>query len=308
MLDRTQSCTGPRPPDRADPGPRNRTGRDVGTSWPSCQVDVAAQGGRKRPCPQSFALTLTSRPSVPSPVDPETSGLASGSAWSTSGKHPTLSCRHDDGAVAAAPAYASSDTGMRGAFLLLAARKHSYAVIDGGRQSPRRRRGGVFILRSRHLRTWTRRRFSRVLTAAAACWWVACSERRNSDSSEEIAERVGWVLLNRLDLGTGEMPDKLRALDGGMIRIAGYVVPIEDHMTRASEFLLAPYSGACIHTPPPPPDQILQVVMEADPVRFQMDRCYWLEGRLRISDSESPYGRVAYRLEGKSLTPYASAD
>ena len=116
------------------------------------------------------------------------------------------------------------------------------------------------------------------------------------------------MFLNRLDLVTGEMPDKLRALDGGMIRIAGYVVPLEDDMTRASEFLFAPYSGACIHSPPPPPDQILQVVMEADPVRFQMDRCYWLEGRLRISDSESPYGRVAYRLEGKSLTPYAGAD
>ena len=190
---------------------------------------------------------------------------------------------------------------------MLMARKHGYAVVDGRRQSPRRR-GGVFILRSRHLRSWTRRRFSRVLAAAAGCWSVACSERPNSDSPEEIAQRVGWVFLNRLDLETGEMPDKLRALNGGMIRIAGYVVPIEDDMTRSSEFLFAPYSGACIHSPPPPPDQILQVVMEADPVRFQMDRCYWLEGRLRISDSESPYGRVAYRLEGRRLTPYARAD
>lgn len=209
--------------------------------------------------------------------------------------------------LAAAPACAASDIGIRGAVLLLAARIHSYAVTKGRRQSPRRRRGTVFILRSRHLRTWTRRRFSRAFAAAAGCWAVACSEPPNSDSPEDIAQQVGWVLLNRLDLGTGEMPDKLRALDGGMIRIAGYVVPIEDHMTRASEFLLAPYSGACIHSPAPPPDQILQVVMEADPVRFQMDRCYWLEGRLRISDSESPYGRVAYRLEGKSLTPYADA-
>ena len=33
--------------------------------------------------------------------------------------------------------------------------------------------------------------------------------------------------------------------------------------------------------------------------------CYWLEGRLRIADSQSPYGRVAYRLEGTSLIPYA---
>lgn len=115
-------------------------------------------------------------------------------------------------------------------------------------------------------------------------------------------------MLNRLDLETGEGPEKLLALDGRVVRIPGYVVPLEDDMTRASQFLLAPYSGACIHSPPPPPDQILQVEMQAEPVSFSMERCYWLEGRLRIADSQSPYGRVAYSLEGTSLTPYAEGD
>lgn len=120
--------------------------------------------------------------------------------------------------------------------------------------------------------------------------------------------RVGWVQLSRLDIKTGQMPDKLRAFDGRVIRIPGYVVPLEDDLTRASQFLLVPYSGACIHLPPPQPDQILQVVMEGEPASFGMGRCYWLEGRLRISDSRSPYGRVAYQVEGRSLTPFTGAD
>lgn len=132
-----------------------------------------------------------------------------------------------------------------------------------------------------------------------------CADQTPREAPDEEIERVGWVLLNRLDLETGEGPEKLLALDGRLVRVAGYVVPLEDDLQQASEFLLAPYSGACIHSPPPPPDQILHVVMQTDPVGFEIERCYWLEGRLAISDSESPYGRVAYSVEGRSLTPYA---
>ncbi|MCB1019713.1 MAG: DUF3299 domain-containing protein [Acidobacteria bacterium] len=152
---------------------------------------------------------------------------------------------------------------------------------------------------------WSRRRFGRLLAPGLL---AACGKAPRPESPEEAPERVGWVLLNRLDLETGRMPEKLRALDGRRIRIAGYVVPLEDDLSLASELLFAPYSGACIHSPPPPPNQILQVVMQTEPARFQMDRCYWLEGRLRISDSQSPYGRVAYRLEGTALAPYAGPD
>ena len=43
------------------------------------------------------------------------------------------------------------------------------------------------------------------------------------------------------------------ALDGVRARIPGYVVPLESSAAGHLEFLLVPYFGACIHTPPPPP-------------------------------------------------------
>jgi hypothetical protein len=48
-------------------------------------------------------------------------------------------------------------------------------------------------------------------------------------------------------------------LNGKRIRIPGYLLPLEVSATKVTEFLLVPYVGACIHVPPPPPNQIIYV-------------------------------------------------
>jgi hypothetical protein len=55
------------------------------------------------------------------------------------------------------------------------------------------------------------------------------------------------------------------AFNGKQIRIAGFVVPLSFDQTETSEFLLVPYVGACIHVPPPPPNQII-LVRSREPV------------------------------------------
>ena len=41
-------------------------------------------------------------------------------------------------------------------------------------------------------------------------------------------------------------------LDGLTVRLPGYVLPLEITGRKVTEFLLVPWVGACIHTPPPP--------------------------------------------------------
>ena len=50
------------------------------------------------------------------------------------------------------------------------------------------------------------------------------------------------------------------ALIGTSVRLPGYVLPLEFKDRKAVEFLLVPTVGACIHTPPPPANQIVHVV------------------------------------------------
>ena len=59
----------------------------------------------------------------------------------------------------------------------------------------------------------------------------------------------------------------VEALDGATIRMPGFVLPIEYAGTKVTEFLLVPWVGACIHTPPPPPNQIVHVVIDESVAR-----------------------------------------
>lgn len=53
------------------------------------------------------------------------------------------------------------------------------------------------------------------------------------------------------------------ALEGTTLSLSGFVLPLEHQGQKVSEFLLVPWVGACIHTPPPPPNQIVHVIAAA---------------------------------------------
>ena len=94
------------------------------------------------------------------------------------------------------------------------------------------------------------------------------------------------------------------AMDGAAIRIPGYVVPLEQGPGGVREFLLVPYFGACIHTPPPPSNQILRVTA-ASPIQnlHTMDNV-WVSGRLKAATSDSPMGRSSYSMQIDAIEPY----
>ena len=49
-------------------------------------------------------------------------------------------------------------------------------------------------------------------------------------------------------------------LNNQVVSIPGFIVPVETNDENAiTEFFLVPYFGACIHVPPPPPNQIIYV-------------------------------------------------
>ena len=93
------------------------------------------------------------------------------------------------------------------------------------------------------------------------------------------------------------------ALAGQAVRIPGYVVPLDATREEVREFLLVPYFGACIHVPPPPPNQVIHVVMD-QPAQVAMMAPVWVSGVLRVETRETPFGTASYRMEGRQLTPY----
>ncbi|MDE2982365.1 MAG: DUF3299 domain-containing protein [Gemmatimonadota bacterium] len=125
--------------------------------------------------------------------------------------------------------------------------------------------------------------------------------------SPDDPTEVGWRLLAKLNYRTGEKTEELAALDGKLVKIPGFTVPLEDFASSATEFLLVPYVGACIHTPPPPPNQLVYIEMD-DGKRAKMDgwNPVWVEGVLSIEMTESVYGHVGFTISGQRVYPYES--
>jgi hypothetical protein len=71
-------------------------------------------------------------------------------------------------------------------------------------------------------------------------------------------------------------------MDGRLIRIAGYVLPLEFSDSGVDEFLLVPYVGACIHVPPPPPNQIVYVRLNHTIDADDLYRPVWVTGRISV--------------------------
>jgi hypothetical protein len=93
-------------------------------------------------------------------------------------------------------------------------------------------------------------------------------------------------------------------LAGQVVRIPGFVVPLEDTNDGLKEFLLVPYFGACIHSPPPPANQIIHVLPRTPAKGFRSMDTVWVSGRLTTPRTDSYMGTSGYRIEADAVTRY----
>ncbi len=89
------------------------------------------------------------------------------------------------------------------------------------------------------------------------------------------------------------------------IRLAGYVVPVEQtNDGQMTEFFFVPYFGACIHVPPPPPNNIVYVKMAKPIPAADMFNAYWLEGTIKTERMSNDIAATAYVMTGDTLRLY----
>ncbi|WP_415811834.1 DUF3299 domain-containing protein [Litorimonas haliclonae] len=94
-------------------------------------------------------------------------------------------------------------------------------------------------------------------------------------------------------------------LDGSNVRLPGYVVPLDfNAASEYTEFLLVPYFGACLHTPPPPPNQIVFVKSPTATKIADIYEPVWIEGVMKTGKFGSDLGNSAYELTLTKLEPY----
>lgn len=94
------------------------------------------------------------------------------------------------------------------------------------------------------------------------------------------------------------------AIAGTRIRIPGFAVPLESDRDGLREFLLVPYFGACIHTPPPPANQIVHVILDKAATGIQAMDAVWVDGTLETTHSVTEMGDASYFMRADSVALY----
>jgi hypothetical protein len=125
---------------------------------------------------------------------------------------------------------------------------------------------------------------------------------------DDLLARRAEITEKRRAAAEGIVP----ALNGQQIRMPGYLLPLEFDGTAAIEFLLVPYVGACIHVPPPPPNQIVYVRFDDGYENPGLFTPVWVEGSLVVDISEKNLYlvdgtadvAVGYSLSAIEVEPY----
>ncbi|MDN3919393.1 DUF3299 domain-containing protein [Roseateles violae] len=105
------------------------------------------------------------------------------------------------------------------------------------------------------------------------------------------------ALMDKLRAAGNQSPT-VDAMNGVDVMLPGYAVAPDDAvMPGLSQFLLVPYLGSCIHSPPPPSNQTLNCRATEPIIGLRSMDAIWVFGRLRIERTVSPTGVAAYSLQ-----------
>lgn len=94
------------------------------------------------------------------------------------------------------------------------------------------------------------------------------------------------------------------ALNGTLVRMPGYVIPMDMDADGATSFILVPYVGACIHVPPPPANQLVFVTTQRPWKVGDLWDAIWVTGTLRTLMQSTELAEIGYALSATLIEPY----
>lgn len=93
-------------------------------------------------------------------------------------------------------------------------------------------------------------------------------------------------------------------LHGAYIKMPGYVLPIEMTAAGVTSFIMVPYVGACIHTPPPPANQLVFVDSKTPWPSDKFWEPVWVTGRMRHELQSTTIAEIGYALTADLIEVY----
>lgn len=94
------------------------------------------------------------------------------------------------------------------------------------------------------------------------------------------------------------------ALDGASVKLPGYIIPLEMGANGVTTFILVPYVGACIHVPPPPPNQLVFVSTQTPWPSDNLWDAVWVSGQLTARMQSTEIAEIGYHIVADKVEIY----
>ncbi|MFT5065712.1 MAG: hypothetical protein ACJAXK_001440 [Yoonia sp.] len=93
-------------------------------------------------------------------------------------------------------------------------------------------------------------------------------------------------------------------LDGAYIKMPGFIIPLEVSTDGVTSFVLVPYVGACLHTPPPPPNQLVFVTSKTPWPDDDLWEAVWVTGQMQHEIQSTEVAETGYALKADDMEVY----
>ena len=94
--------------------------------------------------------------------------------------------------------------------------------------------------------------------------------------------------------------------NGQIVRLPGFIVPIEYSGTGVTAFMLVPFVGACVHVPPPPANQLVFVTTNDPYETTGLFEAVNVIGMFGTASMSTQLADIAYALSDDQIEPYRS--
>lgn len=92
--------------------------------------------------------------------------------------------------------------------------------------------------------------------------------------------------------------------NGEIVRLSGFIIPLDYAGTGITAFMLVPYVGACIHVPPPPANQLVLVTTDTPYQNDGLFEAVTVEGLFSTASTATELADVGYAMSASRITRF----
>ena len=146
--------------------------------------------------------------------------------------------------------------------------------------------------------------------------WGDLIPRAAPNPIEEMQSRLGLTeedgslstprgVIQHGQLGTvAGGADVVTDYNGETVTLSGYVIPLDYTANGIESFMLVPFVGACIHVPPPPPNQLVFVITETPFMVRGLFEPFTVTGEFGTATTTTDLAQVGYFMKADEVAPY----